>query len=84
MRAWARERVKEEAPMLQYSLFDELLLTLQVRERRDPGLRRIEDLRALAPRVGFRRSVADALVSVAMKLDRAAGEELRTAHAAAR
>ena len=70
--------------MLQYNLFDELLLSLEIAERRGAHRARIEELRALAPRAGFRRSMAEALVSVAMKLDRGAGEHLHAARATAR
>jgi hypothetical protein len=68
--------------MLQYSLFDELILEMKLAERADPWWMRAEEAHGLAPHTSLRRGVADALVSIAMKLDRGAGEQLRAAGAA--
>ncbi|MDE3096800.1 MAG: hypothetical protein KGK07_12505 [Chloroflexota bacterium] len=59
---------------MEYTLLNELMAIMRLRELERIDLRRIAEAEALAPRAGLRQTLASALVRVGVSLDHGAGE----------
>ena len=66
---------------MQYSLFDELVLTLRFTAAERADLVRVMEAERSFPRAGLRESLASAFVRFGIRLDRSAGERALSAAA---